>query len=100
MAAGNTLSRMFAIDHLELAVAWTPVGEVSCTSLPNSTGRAAALTAYGSADAAANDLRLRAVDLPAHAFGLLISGRVDDARRCWRASSAWSPSASDATWTA
>ena len=65
MAAGNTLSRMFAIDHLELAVAWTPVGTVSCTSLPNSTGRAAALTAYGSADAAANNLRLRAVDLPA-----------------------------------
>lgn len=77
MAAGNTLSRMFAIDHLELAVTWTPIGEVSCTSLPNSTGRAATLAAYGSTDAAENDLRLRAVDLPAHAFGLLISGRVD-----------------------
>ncbi|MEC8511609.1 MAG: alpha/beta hydrolase [Planctomycetota bacterium] len=76
MAAGNNLTRMFAIDHLELAVTWTPVGEVSCTSLPNSTGRAAALAAYGSADATQNDLRLRADDLPANAFGLLISGRV------------------------
>lgn len=77
MAAGNALSRMFSIDHLELAVTWAPIGEVSCTSLPNSTGRAAALAAYGSTDVTANSLRLRAVDLPVSSFGLLISGRVN-----------------------
>ena len=77
MVAGNALSRMFSIDHLELAVTWAPVGEVSCTSLPNSTGRAASLAAYGSTDVTANSLRLRAVDLPVSSFGLLISGRVD-----------------------
>ncbi len=75
MAANNDLTRMLAIDKLELSRATNSLGSVSCTSLPNSTGAMARLDAGGSALVASNDVHFFVSDLPVNQFGLLISSR-------------------------
>lgn len=54
------------------------VGTGFCSAVPNSTGAAGALTAWGSELVADNEFELRASSLPVNTFGLYIVSQVQD----------------------
>jgi hypothetical protein len=54
----------------------TNLGQTTCTGVPNSTGSAGTMSAFGSPLTAVNDLRLTASGLPLSAFGYFITART------------------------
>jgi len=53
-----------------------PLGTNYCTALPNSTGAASAISAFGSIVASDNDLSLTAVDVPPMQFGIFLTSET------------------------
>ncbi|MEM6571927.1 MAG: VCBS repeat-containing protein [Planctomycetota bacterium] len=59
-------------------LALAPIGEVECTSLPNSTGSVATTTAFGSTSVATNRVQLRSADLPVLSAGYYLASLTPD----------------------
>lgn len=59
------------------------IGEAYCTGTPNSTGGAGQVTAFGSSLVSDNDVTLRAFNLPAGTFGILLASMGRDADPAW-----------------
>ncbi len=77
-AAIGLADRKFFLDPLNQAgaafVYFEPIGQTTCTGLPNSTGSAAELVCFGSPVAEHGHFFCRVSQLPSQRFGLLIAG--------------------------